>query len=215
MAKKVNGSASDPLSCGSHELLDSPTDVAEEPTYGDDPAQDVSRLMSANFQKGSTRQGSKPSPDSSKSEQADQRVTRKEWPKDKDKKLEAMAEAMPEYIVEYFGSEIAIAAAMYSAPSVVLRAILLDPDLIEMQEVALNSKEALLVDRMTYLALNTKSSAPGKFLLEKEFADKWGKQTAGSAKARKGFSAPKQEAKEMKSVLGNIKESDGSPSDMN
>jgi hypothetical protein len=215
MAKKSKGLVEDSLSGGSHGLQDSPEIAAEEPIKGEDPAQSKRRLASANKSRGSTRQASKPAPDSSKDEQADERVTRKKWPKDKDKKLAAMAKVMPEFIVEYFGNVVAISAAMYSPPSLVEKAISSDPDLIEMQEVAVNSKEALLVDRMTYLALNTKSSAPGKFLLEKEYAERWGKTTAASGTKHKGFTAPKDEPSEMKSVLGLTQESDGSPSDTN
>lgn len=216
MAKKVNGSASGPLSCGSDGLLDSPKVAAEEPSYGDDPAQGNRRLRSTEISQGSSRQASKPDPDPNTNEQVDQRPTRKKWPKDKTKKLAAMAKAMPEYIVEYFGGEVAISAAMYSTQSDVRRAISSDPDLMEMQAVALSSKEALLADRMMYLALNTKSSAPVKFLLENQFPEKWGKKPAGSGKARKGFKPPDQDPKQMKSVLGVIaKSSDGSPSDVN
>lgn len=136
--------------------------------------------------------------------EADQRPTRSKWPKDRKKKLASMAKSMPEFINAYYGGETPIAHAMAVTPADVREVIQASPALVELQEIAVNSVEALLLDRMTYLALNTKSSAPTKFLLEKLFSGKYGKVTPTSHKG-KGFSAPTEEPDGLKSVLGEPK----------
>ena len=140
-----------------------------------------------------------PDPDLNTNE-ADQRPTRSKWPKARDKKLASMAKAMPEFINAYFGGEAAIAHAMAVTPPDVREVIQADPALVELQEVAVNSVEALLLDRMTFLALNTKSSAPTKFLLERLFPEKYGSSKVKDTKG-KGFTAPTENAEGLPSVL--------------
>lgn len=140
-----------------------------------------------------------PAPDLNTNE-VDQRPTRSKWPKDRKKKIASMAKAMPEFLTAYFGGETAIAHAMSVTPFDVREVIQADPLLVEMQEIAVNSVEALLLDRMIHLSLTTKSSAPTKWLLEKKFPEKYGKASTDNHKA-KGFTAPTEDAEGLPSVL--------------
>ena len=133
-------------------------------------------------------------------EQADQRVSRSKWPKDRTKRLSAMEKAMPKFIQDYYGSTVAIASAMSVTPADVREVIDYAPDLVELQEIAENSIEDLLLNQMMYLAMNTKSSAPAKFLLEKLFPEKYAKGVSQASKS-KGFGAPKEKPGELPSAI--------------
>ena len=150
-----------------------------------------------------------PDPDLNTNE-ADQRPTRSKWPKDRKKKIASMTKAMPEFIGPYFGGETAIAHAMSVTPFDVREVIQADPKLVEMQEIAVNSVEALLLDRMTHLALTTKSSAPTKWLLERKFPEKYGSSKAKETKS-KGFTAPTEDAEGLPSVLDDPKKGTDDP----
>lgn len=157
----------------------------------------------ANHSKRSSGEDVNSSPDLN-TEQADQRARRSKWPKDRKLRLAAMSKAMPQFISEYFGGITAIASAMNVTPADVNEVINLDPELVELKEIAVNSVEDLLLDRMTYLAMNTKSSAPVKFLLERMFPDKYGSKSGSQTKKGAGFKAPSEKPDNLPSAI-NVK----------
>jgi len=170
-----------------------------EPNQGDDPHYGVSSKEVKPQTQGVSRRGvvHDPAPNN---EEVDQRAVRSKWLKDPDKRKAQMTKAMPVFIADYFGNETAIASAMSVTPAEVRAAIKVSPELVELQEIAENSVEALLLDRMTHLAMSTKSAAPVRWLLEHMFPEKYGKAMPKEAKG-KGFSAPVEEVDDLKSVL--------------
>ena len=111
-----------------------------------------------------------------------------------------MAKAMPEFITAYFGNETAIAAAMSVSPIDVAEAIKWSPSLIEQQEIAVNSIEALLLNQAISVALTSKNVTGCRWLLETMYPERYGKAKAAGPKG-KGFTAPTDDPESLKSVL--------------
>ena len=170
-----------------------------EPSCGDDPKKKRSNQMLPVSTKGPTQQGDYPD-SGQNNEQGDTRPTRSRWPRDRAKRLVAMAKAMPDFLGPYFGGEAAIAAAMSVTPMDVREVIQASPELIELQEIAVTSVEALLLDHGLYVALNSKNIAGVKWALSTRFPDKYGKASATTSKG-KGFSAPTDDPDDLESVL--------------
>lgn len=171
-----------------------------EPTpYGDDPKYSPRLKKSANSPKSSPQSGIT-SDSELTPETVDSRPQRKKWSKDRAKRLIAMTKAMPEFLMAYYGNETPIASAMSVTPVDVREAIQACPELIELQEISVNSVEALLLDHGLHVALSSKNIAGVKWALEVRFPEKYGKTKANTAK-NKGFTAPTDDPDDLESVL--------------
>ena len=173
--------------------------VNGEPLYGDDPNKPLTPSEKSTAQSRSQRQGISPDPDLN-TEKVDSRPTRKKWPKDRAKKLAAMAKVMPEYLMAYHGNVTPIASAMSVTPVDVREVIHASPELIELQEISTNSVEALLLDHGLHVALTSKNIAGVKWALEVRFPEKYGKGATATKTKGKGFEAPTDEADDLKPV---------------
>jgi len=176
------------------------TKVSVEPIYGDDAHMEPGFSGSTNSPRGSQQTGAITLGTDQNTETVDSRPTRKKWPKDRGKKLTSMSKAMPEFLAAYFGNVVAIASAMSVTPVDVREVINDSPELIELQEIAVTSVEALLLDHGLYVALNSKNIAGVKWLLETKFPDKYGKGKSMASK-NKGFTAPTDDPDDLESVL--------------
>lgn len=202
MRKTAPSSGGDPLPDGLS-LDGSDSSALGEPTSGDDPKRGRGRPRSTTSIEGSSRQVSQPDPDSN-SESVDQRISRSKWPKDKTKRRDAMTKVMPDYIRDYYGNPVAIARAMSCPTSEVEDIILGDPDLVRVLKTAEAEQEAILLDIISYNAIQNRKSVDAKWILERKNPDRYAKKSAG-APVRKPKSAEPPAPDEMESVLGPAK----------
>ncbi len=176
-----------------------PLGNGEPVIQGEDPNKSLVRAKSAISTEGSLSGGQTPAPDPN-TETVDSRPTRKKWPRDRAKRLKAMTKAMPEFLMAYYGNETPIASAMSVTPVDVREAIQSNPELVELQEIAVNSVEALLLDHAMYVALNSKNVAGVKWILETKFPERYGKSKA-TAKKDTGFTAPTDDPEDLEPVF--------------
>lgn len=114
----------------------------------------------------------------------DQRISRTKWPKDPEKRRIELARTLPQAIREYFGN-VPVIAARFCLPETEVRAeIDADPTLAAQEKYHQAVADALLEDKLLYLALNGSSGTDCRFLLERRMPEKYAKKPAQTAPKR-------------------------------
>jgi len=201
MRKKAPNSASGPLSSG-NTLRDSGTLPVGEPSSGDDPAY-WDEVPGPAFNLRSATTGVVPQGSDLANNEADQRITRSKLPKDREKRLLAMKKIMPTAIRDYRGDPTMIAAALSVIPADVTSVINSDPELIELKEIAETIAEAKLIDIMSGHAETSRSPTAAKWLLERQYPEKYARTTAPTKRPRKGNGSEALTPENLPSAINN------------
>lgn len=122
--------------------------------------------------------------------QQHQRITRSSWPTNRAERLEAIKAVMPQALGEYFGSSVAIAAALSLLPQEVDSIIAADPELAAAQKIYENSVEARLEDVITHAALSEGNVVAAKYLLERRNPARWVRQSVNKKDDRAPITVP-------------------------
>ena len=138
--------------------------------------------------------------DDQTTDQGDQRITRSQWPEDRDKKLAILAKIMPQALADYFGDEAIIAYRLSVWPDEVREIIESDEELQRLQALHLSFEMPALEARMMHHALNAPNGTYTKLMLERRYPGKWARETGKKTPVR-SYDLPEGSKAALSSVL--------------